>query len=355
MSAKASSHLRAAAVLDALARNGDAPWWARPVTYEVSETSLAIGSGEEHIIARRYFPRDGARGPALVLLHGIHRLGMDEPRLVHLARALAAVGADVLTPEIAELSDYRIDPKSIASIGASASAFSQMTGRPVGVIGMSFAGGLALLAKADARYAPAISCVLAVGAHDDLARVARFFLDDEIVGPDGDVQRIKAHEYGLTVLVYGHTEAFFPPTDAPIAHEAIRLWLWEQRDGARSLERDMSSPSRHKLEQLFSHDVAAFAPEVTAVLDRSQKSMRSVSPHGNMLEVHGPVFLLHGAGDSVIPATETRWLAHDLAPHALGGSLVSPAIVHVEMQAEPTVTDRLRLVHLLADVIEAAR
>jgi hypothetical protein len=68
-----------------------------------------------------------------------------------------------------------------------------------------------------------------------------------------------------------------------------------------------------------------------------------------------PVFLLHGAGDSVIPATETLWLAHDLPRDRLRASLVSPAIQHVELQGEPSLGDELALVHFLSDVLEEAR
>ena len=67
-----------------------------------------------------------------------------------------------------------------------------------------------------------------------------------------------------------------------------------------------------------------------------------------------PVFLLHGAGDNVIPATETLWLAHDLPRRVLREALVSDAIQHVELHGEPAVGDELALVHFLSGVLEAA-
>src|SRR5205823_3807992 len=105
----------------------------------------------------------------IVLAHGVHRLGIEEPRLQRFARAIAASGVVVMTPEIAELTDYRVDPRSIDTLGAAAHSLRERTHAPVGLMGMSFAGGLSLLATADPAYAPDIAFVVAIGAHDDLA------------------------------------------------------------------------------------------------------------------------------------------------------------------------------------------
>jgi pimeloyl-ACP methyl ester carboxylesterase len=82
--------------------------------------------------------------------------------------------------------------------------------------------------------------------------------------------------------------------------------------------------------------------------------MRSVSPHEHLGALRTPVFLLHGAGDTVIPATETLWLAHDVPGDELAATLVSPAIVHVEIGTGPSVGERLALVHFMAGILAAA-
>ena len=51
---------------------------------------------------------------------------------------------------------------------------------------------------------------------------------------------------------------------------------------------------------------------------------------------------------------ETRWLAHDVPPGALASALVSRAIVHVDLEGTPSVSERYDMVHFLAGVIEAA-
>ena len=209
--------------------------------------------------ASTFAARERSRG-AIVLVPGVHHLGIDEPRLVRFARAVASSGITVLTPEIAELVHYRIEGASAGEIGEAARALHEHTGAPVGVMGMSFAGGLALLAAADTRYAPEIAFVVAVGAHDDLGRVSRFFATGDIARPDGSIARLHAHPYGPLVLVYARVEDFFPAGDVPAARDALRLWLWEKKDAARARANALSPASQAKLLALFDGKIDTIAP-----------------------------------------------------------------------------------------------
>ena len=84
--------------------------------------------------------------------------------------------------------------------------------------------------------------------------------------------------------------------------------------------------------------------------------MRAASPHGRLAGLRAPVYLLHGAGDSVIPSTETLWLARDVPQGLVRDVLVSPAVVHVEIEGEPGAREKFALVHFMAEVLdEAAR
>jgi pimeloyl-ACP methyl ester carboxylesterase len=261
----------------------------------------------------------------------------------------------VFTPELPALTDYRIDTSSEDVIGAAAHALAIQAHRTsVGVMGLSFAGGLSLLAAADPRWAPDIAFVVAVGAHDDLPRVAHFFFDDKIARPDGSTFEIAAHDYGAMVLVYGNIEKFFPAPDLPQAREAIKQWLWEDPVAARKAEEGMSPESKDKLEKLFTRKRDDLRPELLELVRQSEPAMQSVSPHGHLSGLRVPIFLLHGAGDTVIPASETLWLASDAPSGCVRDVLISPAVVHVELEGEPTKSDQWQLVDFMAQVLAEA-
>jgi pimeloyl-ACP methyl ester carboxylesterase len=310
-------------------------------------------AGEGSPRMRWYKPRGIANPPGLVLVHGIHRLAVDEPRLVRFARALAGNGVAVLTPDVRELADYRVDARSIETIGAAARALHAKVSRKVGIMGMSFAGGLSLLAASDPRFRSAIGMVVAVGAHDDAARVARFFATSRIARPDGSAASIGAHGYGVLVFAYAHANDFFPHEDLPIARQAISSWLAEEREVARAIALHASASSRELLERLFDHRLEQVAGPFLAVVDGDTAALTAVSPHGRMDGLDVPIFLLHGAGDTVIPPTETEWLARDVPASVLRDVLISRALLHVEPGGQPTWYERWELLHFVAEVLQA--
>ncbi len=100
---------------------------------------------------------------------------MNEPRLEAFAAAMASCGLRVLTPELPGIKDYHVDTSSIRVIGESTQWFAAQTHRPVGVMGLSFSGGLALVAASDPVYRPDFKFVLAVGSQDSMSRVEQYY------------------------------------------------------------------------------------------------------------------------------------------------------------------------------------
>ena len=321
-------------------------------TYPLEESLTEIRTPSGPIRARLYTPKGIANAPGIMIVHGVHHLGIDDPRLVAFARAMSAGGIQVLTPEILSLTDYRVDAHSIDLIGYAARDFSQSLHQKVGVLGISFGGGLSLLAASDPRYAPFIRFVLSIGAHDDLERVSQFFITNKIPRPDGTTLQMAAHEYGPLVLIYSHVEDFFLPADVASAHEALRLLLWEKVDESRKFAERLSPASCAKMELLYNRNIDPLAPEIGQVIAQHRSEMTSVSPHGHLRDLHVPVLLLHGAADNVIPPTELLWLEHDLPPSDLVASLTSPVLSHASLEGKPTLLDNLRLVHFMATMLE---
>ena len=259
----------------------------------------------------------------------------------------------MLTPELKGLADYRITAESVDVIGSSAHWLRQSLGRPVGIMGLSFAGGLAMLAAADQRYAPDISLVVAVGAHDDLSRVARYLVTDRVEAPDGSIKKLPAEQYGALVLVYSHPKVFFSVPDSATAEESIRLWLWEQYAAAHARERDLSLPGQATLEALFRHQMENLRPQLLAEIAHDHAEFDQVSPHGHLAKLHVPTFLLHGSDDAVIPSSETLWLAREIPPNDVAAVLVSPVISHVDTNSSQGRRAQWQLVSFMARVFHA--
>src|ERR1700688_4061102 len=255
---------------------------------------VTISTAQGPVRARLYVPRGIAHPPGMVLVHGIHYLGIDEPRLMNFARAAASDGFSVLTPEIAALADYRVDGASISTIGESTAWLQQRLGTgPVTIVGVSFAGGLSLLAACDPRYAPHIRALVLMGAYDNLGRVVRFLATSQAEFPDGRVEPYAAHDYGAAVFVYSHLEQFFPASDLDVAHEALRDSLWEQPENAQAVLPRLSPAGRAIMEILLARQIERLRPKLLNAIAEDQSQLAAISPEGRLSNLRVPAFILH--------------------------------------------------------------
>lgn len=326
-------------------------WESNPV--ETQDITLPLADGP--VRARLYMPIGVAHPHGMVLLHGIHHLGIDEPRLVRFARAAAGSGFAVLTPEITALADYTVDADSIATIGESPAWLQRRlhTG-PVTLVGVSFAGGLSLLAACDPRYTPHIRALFLVGPYDSLGRVSRFLATSRAELPSGRWEPYAAHDYGAAVFVYSHLNQFFSASDASIAHQALRDWLWEQPQNARPLLAQLSPAGRNTMDLLLARQIDRLRPQLLAAIQADQSQLSALSPEGKLSGLRVPVYLLHGADDDIIPSTESLWLEKEIPKPYLRAALISPAFFHVAPEKNPAWRDELRLVGLLGSVLRAS-
>jgi pimeloyl-ACP methyl ester carboxylesterase len=326
-------------------------WESNPVG--VQDITLPVGQGS--VRARLYMPVGIAHPPGIVLVHGIHHLGMDEPRLVRFARAAAGSGFAVLTPEIAALADYHVDADSMATIGESPAWLQRRlhTG-PVTLVGISFGGGLSLLAACDPRYAPHIRALLLMGPYDDLGRVSRFLATSRAELPDGRWEPYAAHDYGAAVFVYSHLGQFFSAGDVRVAHQALRDWLWEQPQNARPLLARLSPAGQNTMDLLLARQIDRLRPQLLDAIRADQPQLSAISPEGKLGRLRVPVFILHGSADDIIPSTESLWLEKEIPKPYLRAALITPAFSHVDPEKSPAWRDELRLVRFLASVLRAA-
>ncbi len=349
------AYLQAAAVLGEL--NG------KPVPHllqsiaamPLSSRTFTIPSSAGLVEARLYTPVNLPNAPGLVLVPGIHYLGIDEPRLIAFARSLASCGLRVLTPELPDSRDYRIEPTDVQAIGDSAQWLRKTTGRPVALMGLSFSGGLALMAAAEPPYSNEVSFVFSVGAEDNLYRVATFYVTGADPLPDGDVERTTPNNYGPWILEYEHLEDFTQPTDTAAIRAAFRARLQENYSLESALVAKMTQQQKTEYDRII--NITQRDPSL--LFDSNKKhaaEMAAVSPNGHLAGLHVPVYLLHGREDNLIPFAEAEWLAQDLPRGTLQEMLVSPLIAHVgTTTAKPGIWNEWKLLHLLANVMERAR
>jgi pimeloyl-ACP methyl ester carboxylesterase len=326
-------------------------WETRSFTTQ--EIIMPIVGG--NVRARLYIPAGVAHPQGMIVVPGMHHLGIDEPRLISFSRAAAGSGFAVLTPEIATLADYRVDASTIPVIGESSGWLQNRLGAgPVTVVGVSFAGSLSLLAACDPQYAPHMRAIVLMGAYDDLARVMHFLATNQAELPDGDFVQIQAHDYGASVFVYSHMEQFFAAGDIPVAREALRDWLWEEPEKAQPLLAQLSPAGHATMDLLMARKIDQLRPQLLSAIAADQTQLAALSPAGKLGNLHVPVFVLHGSADDIIPSAESRWLEKEIPAPYLRAALITPAFSHVDPDQHAAWIEDWRLIRFLAQILRAA-
>jgi hypothetical protein len=228
--------------------------------------------------ARAYEPPAPHR--AALLTSGLHASGIDEPRLVRLARQLSAGGVTVVTPDIPELSRFEITPAITDAIERAAGWLAMESGLaqqgPVGLMGISFSGGLSIVAAGRPSLVGHVAYVFAFGGHDDLPRVLRYLCTGSEpypaheLGIQSDRPFVLApHDYGVAVILIATADRLVPKAQAAPLREAIRRYLLasaldsnvdkaaaaREFDALKQLARTMPEPSATLLRYVNERDV----------------------------------------------------------------------------------------------------
>jgi dienelactone hydrolase len=335
------------------------------VTIRERLVDIPLRTGSTH--GRAYIPVTAARQTVL-LVSGLHPAGIDEPRLTALARRLAEANVTVVTPEIPELSHFEVTPPVTdhiedAALWLATESRLAPSGR-IGLMGISFSGGLALVAAGRPSLRDHLLYVFSFGGHDDLRRVLEYFctgLESDRIAPVPPAP----HDYGVAIVLLNVAERLVPPEQLVPLQEAVRRFLWASsldrvdkpraerefaavRDVARSMPEP--EPAATLLQYVNNRDVAHLGPRLRPYIgfyaDRAALSpARSPAPSAR-------IYLLHGRDDSVIPAAESQHLADRLQGHVQVRLLVTQLISHADADQPAHMTDIARLAAFWGDLLD---
>ena len=332
-------------------------------TVRVRERLVDVPLRAESMRARVYAPL-GTPRQTVLLVSGLHPAGIDEPRLVTLARRLAEANVTVVTPEIPELSRFEITPIVTdriedAAVWLAVDSGLAPSGR-VGLMGISFSGGLAIVAAGRASLRNHLLYVFSFGGHDDLGRVLDYFCTG--VENDTMTNLPAPHDYGVAIVLLNLAERLVPPEQLVPLREAVRRFLWAsyvdridkpraEREFAalRDLARTLPEPAATLLQYVNNRDVAHLGTRLRPFIgfyvgQAALSPARSPAPTSL-------VYLLHGRDDNVIPAAESQRLANRLRGQAPVRLLVTDLISHAEADQPAHISDVLRLAGFWGDLL----
>jgi dienelactone hydrolase len=366
----ATPYVRAASLVVRAANLGGraeafADEYARPVTMEPPHmVPTRYGS----VPAKFYIP-DGETNRSVLLVPGIHSMGIEEPRLTALAKDLAGTGVIVMTMALPDLQAYMITPRATDAIE---DAVSWMAQRPnlapdgrIGIVGISFAGGLSISAAGRPAIRDRVAFILSFGGHGDLPRVMRYLATGQAPQVTG-LTTHPPHDYGVAVILYGLADnGVVPASQVAALREGIKTFLlasqltlvsMEQANAmfakAREMAEGLPEPSRTFMNYVNDRAVGKLGPALVPFLDQLGANDPALSPQRAPDPPSAAVYLLHGDDDTVIPAAESALLNDYL--RGKGASvhlLLSNLITHAEVNRAATASDAWKLISFWASLL----
>lgn len=331
-----------------------ARWTARDVSDAIEQIPVRSG-----MIRARVFRPDGTPMRAALLVSGVHPDGINEPRLVSLARELAGTGVVVLTPEVDDLIHYRLTSRVTDTIEDVAHWMSTRPGMfgasRIGLIGVSFSGGLSIVAAGRPSVRDRVAYVLSFGGHGNLPRVLRYL-------STGEGAPRPPHNYALAVVLHQAAELAVPPEQVASLRQGIETFLeasaLNRREpqkadelfaAARSRQLEMSEPSATLLKYVSDRNVAALGARLAPYLNQLGQDP-ALSPDRSPVPT-APVYLLHGVDDHVIPSLESTRLAEHLRGKTRVRHLLSSFLTHVDVANRPGVKDTWDMIDFWKEIL----
>ena len=318
--------------------------------------------------ARFYVPARVIGHPVIVI-PGIHSAGIEEGRLTALSGQLAATGLTVMTIALPDLQAYRITPDATDTIeDAVAWLAGQREYAPdgkVGVVGISFAGGLSIAAASRDSIKNKLAYVMSFGGHADLPRVMRYLATGKETAVPG-VAILPPHDYGVGVILHGLADRGVVPAGqvGPLRKGIDTFLLGSQQTvltpelaektfaRAKDFETTLPEPARTYLHYVNERDTKKLGAVLLPYLDQLSADDPALSPERTAAVPTAPVYLLHGIEDTVIPAVESALLAENLRRRGADVHLLlSGLITHAEVSKNVPVGETLKLVSFWASVL----
>ena len=286
-----------------------------------------------------------------------------------MAEDFAATGYAVVTVAPPDLRQFRITPANTDVIEDAALWIARQPelapDGKVGMVGISFSGGLSVVAAGRPALRDHVAFVMSFGGHGDLARVMRYLcsggtpdppaataMGNAVTGAATLVMR-PPHDYGVTVVLLSFADRVVPADQVGPLRTGIGIFLrassltlvdMAQAEAefahARTYAAGLPEPSRTLMTHVNDRAVDKLGPLLLPVVEGlgTRAEVRAMSAE-SVPPPRAPVFLLHGSEDSVIPPVETLFLAAHLRGVVAVRALLTGLITHAEVDRSASASD----------------
>ena len=225
-----------------------------------------------------------------------------------LGKIMAKLGYNVFVPRIPPLKKLDISNENvdwIAYLYEMIQERSDVDSEHIIALGISYGGGMLLKASLDDRMvnSPPKSIYL-YGAGCNAETILKFITKGEFE-VDGKINKIKPHDWGLTVFFHHFMKDIDFGFDKKNIEEVINLRIDDEKIKAKEKIKQLSSQEFDIANPIITGEINDKVQLiVNDVLKVKRDYIENLSCKSICQDITSKVFILHGANDSMIPFTE---------------------------------------------------
>lgn len=335
--------------------------WGR---HDVITTEVDLDRGGVPVPATLLTPRrpDGPL-PAWVILHGITRPGRAHKQLVRFTHAVASGGCAVLVPEVPEWRELDLAPGLTLPTIQAALRHLERSGvsRPedgMGLLGFSFGAPQAIAASGDPSVRDHLAGVAGFGGYCDLERTVAF----QFTGRhdwQGQDHHLRPDPYGRWIVGANYLTAIPGLEDLDEVASGLRklasaagdrgIPSWSpELDGDKQEMRATLPERMHDVFDVFvppagtNPDPVAGREMAHALAAAGRAVDPQIEPALQFSDIPGPVHLLHGRQDHLIPFSEALRLEQALPSGAVASATITRLFGHSARDPLPGPVESVR-------------
>ena len=255
-------------------------------------------------------------GRTIILYPGASPFAEDHPSMIFLGAVLANIGFNVFIPRIPLLKDLDISEDNIKWFR---NAYEQLIQRNdvknsvITCMGVSYGGALLLKSS---LHGPMVKvpprCLLTYGTIFDVETSLDFVMTGKL-NIKGKEVNIKPHEWGMVVCFHNFLPKIDIGYDTKDIQRILKLRVQNKHEDVQSELEKLESNKKELVADILD---AKISPEVKRIIDiilnEKIDLLNSIAPKSWCKDIDAKVFIMHGAGDNMVPYTQSILLSKNI-------------------------------------------
>jgi len=290
-----------------------------------------------------FSPKGKQKNIIFIIFPGASPKGENHEGMVTLGSILACIGYKCLIPRIPPLKDLDLLDNNSDWFSH---AYKEITNRKdisdykIAVIGMSFGGAILVksLASGMCNGKKAKSALL-YGAPYDNKTFINFLLTGEI-SIDGEIQKVKQHEWGIIVILHNFLNKINLGYDTSLMEKILKNKIAENESYVSENIKKLNPEQKEIIESAFNGIASKSIKKIcTQIKNECNDLIDQISPKYFCKNVKEHTFIAHGANDTMVPYTESLLLSKNMTNNEL---FISYLYEHKEISSDKGIIFKIK-------------